>query len=361
MVGQTGWSRYSRRCTPTTRPGALVAAAHLRHTADTLTRQSPTRSAFSFGGGALARSYDALHRRTVALLLDGAHSFTAAATHADTARHDTARHDTTDVHDIHPAGDTDETPVTASTAWNPTPEDTPVRATTPVLHALSETARTGLDACLLYIEAVNAGIDTVLLQLPAGTAVAIHDDLTDLRRRFEQTRGELHDVFAAVGDPDALHTTAQTWLHLVDEQASTLTGIVTPATGNTGVTRTTAGTDTSLDLLHAQAAAAAALRTIGPEVHTSLTDLTDAIKIFWATLTAAITAAEAVLAVAAVLAGSPIGAPAALALASTATLQLAGMTTLSLLQLAMADTDAAAPLSALTQRLHTHTATRHSD
>ena len=97
-------------------PWRVVAAAHLRHTADTLTPQSPTRSAFSFGGGALARSYDALHRRTVALLLDGAHSFAAAATHADTAHPDTARPDTADGLDIHPAGVTDGIPVTASTA-----------------------------------------------------------------------------------------------------------------------------------------------------------------------------------------------------------------------------------------------------
>jgi hypothetical protein len=191
--------------------------------------------------------------------------------------------------------------------------------------------------------------------------VTIRDDLTDLRRRFEQTRSELHGVFTAVGDPDALHIAAQTWLHRVDEQVSTLAGIVTPATDHPGATRTTAGTDTSLDILAAQAAAAAVLRSIGPEVHTSFTDLTDAIKIFWATLTAAISAAQAVLAVAAVLAGSPVGAPAALALAITATRQLGARKTLSLLLLAMADTDAAAHLSALVHRLLAHTAIRHSE
>jgi hypothetical protein len=63
--------------------------------------------------------------------------------------------------------------------------------------------------------------------------------------------------------------------------------------------------------------------------------------------------------VAVALADSPLGAPTALALATTAVSQLTSFSTATALMLAMADSSASDRISAIVRRLVDHTARRH--
>ena len=332
-------------------PWRLVAAGHLQRAADLIGRQRLSRSAFSFASNAVAGSHETLQQMIVGLLLDGARTFTDAATGTPAGK---GTHDKKDAAAAPSDGNiTDQR--TAGPQRRATPSADRSGATdSPAISELSETLRTGLDRCSQHVQAVVRGVDSVLVHVPDATDGVACSLLADLCLQFDRARDRLDGVLATPGDPDALREAALQWSRALDEQVSTLAGIVM-----TIAPRDDQLAEAGFDVRHGQAVAAMVVKSVGNDLGAALVGFSDAVTVFWAALVATISAVETLLTVAVALADSPFGAPTAVALATTAVLRLSNFTTLTALMLAMADTAAGSPIGALLRRLVDHTAHRH--